>query len=517
MTTSVKSELKVLQLSDITISKTNPRKTFDEQALSELSLSIKEHGVLQPILVRPLSNKKIELVCGERRYRAAKKAGLKEIPVNIRELTDDEAFELQIIENLERKDVHPIEEAEAFQRMLDSGRYTLADIAAKMVKPEAFITHRLKLNDLIPEIKQDFFHGELGIGHAFEIARLNKETQEGLFKFFKNRNGMQAYGTVKQLQAEINTHSMDLKNAPFAMDVNFKHAGPCNGCVNRSSSNPELFPDVQDQDKCFYKNCFMAKKDEFVEQKTLEIITSGKDILIGKEHWNNPPEAVKETAAKFKVPILKEYDDFSSSERDGYEKKKILITTGTNAGKVKQVWVPPTNKKTSAENGTAQQIAEIERKAVRALELDDEKIHAKIIAAMKGNFVNNKVPDYKLDPEFIETIMLYMAIQLVGIWYVKEDIKKLKYGLKLEYESPEDLHEDFKKLSPAQKKQIMVIVMFKKYGNSQSSRHFEGKLIRKMAAANDEIPVAEIEADQKAAADKRIARTKERIAELKAK
>src|SRR5690606_13422167 len=134
----------------------------------------------------------------------------------------------------------------------------------------------------------------------------------------------------------------------------------------------------------------------------------------------------------------------------------------------------------------------------------------KIIAAMKGNFVNNKVPDYKLDPEFIETIMLYMAIELVGMWYVKDDIKKLKYGLKLEYQTPEELHEDFKKLSQAQKKQIMVIVMFKKYGNSQSSRHFEGKLIRKMAAANDEIPVANIEAEQKAAADKRIARTKER-------
>lgn len=513
MKTNFNVELRLVKLTEIQVSKTNPRKIFDKQAQDELTESIKEHGVLQPILIRP-DKKGFELVCGERRFRSATAAGLESIPATIRVISDDEAFELQIIENLERKDVHPLEEAEAFKKMLECGRYTLPDIAAKMAKPENFITQRLKLNDLINGIKEDFYNGELGVGHAFEIARLTPEMQEGIFKFYKDRYGVKGYGTLKNLQQEISSHSMDLKKALFDLDADFKHAKACNGCASRSASNPQLFPEMEGKDTCFNKNCFYAKRQEHIDNKAIEIMTSGKDILLGKD-YNNPSEEIQKAATKFKIPILKEYTDYNTTQKPDYEKAKLFVTAGSDAGKTINVWVKKQSESDATVNvSTALQIIKIKQRAERALELDDEKIHTNILAAVKGNFVKNKVPEFKLDPEFIDTMMLYMAMDDVGIWYIKDDIKKLQYNLKLEYKNPEDLQADLAKLTAGQKKQIMAIVMFKKYCNSQSGRSFEGKIIRKLALSNPEIPVAEIEAEQKEIAEKRIKRTTERIAEL---
>ena len=125
--------------------------------------------------------KKHEIVCGERRYRASCIAGVKTIPVSIRELNDDEVFEIQIIENLERKDVHPMDEAKAFKKMIDSGKYTVEDISAKIAKNQTFVAQRLKLNDLIDELQEDFFKGEFGVGHAVLYSRLTNEKQSDIF------------------------------------------------------------------------------------------------------------------------------------------------------------------------------------------------------------------------------------------------------------------------------------------------------------------------------------------------
>lgn len=514
MNTNFNVELRLVKLAEIQVSKTNPRKIFDKQAQDELTESIKEHGVLQPILIRP-DKKGFELVCGERRFRSATAAGLESIPATIREVSDDEAFELQIIENLERKDVHPLEEAEAFKKMLECGRYTLTDIAAKMAKPENFITQRLKLNDLIIDIKEDFYTGELGVGHAFEIARLAPEMQEGIFKFYKDKYGVKGYGTLKNLQQEISNHSMDLKKALFDLDIDFKHAKACNGCASRSASNPQLFPEMEGKDTCFNKNCFNAKKAEHIDNRAIEIMTSGKDILLGKDSYNNPSDTIQKAAVKFNMPILKEYTDYNTVQKPDYEKVKLFVTAGSDAGKTMNVWVKKQSESDpTVDISTSLQIIKIKQRAERSLELDDEKIHANILAALQGNFVKNKVPEFKLESDFIDAIMLYMAMSDVGIYYVREDIKKLQYNLKLDYKTPEELQTDFAKLTAGQKKQIMAIVMFKKFCNSQSGRSFEGKIIRKMALSNPEIPVTEIEAVQKEVAEKRIKRTKERIEEL---
>lgn len=130
----------------------NPRKNFDEASLAELSESIRQQGVLQPIGVRPIEENRFEIIFGERRYRAALMAGLEEIPAIVMEISDETAEEMAVTENLQRKDVTPIEEANAYQKLIDSGRHDVQSLAVQFGKNENYIRTRLKFVSLIPEI-----------------------------------------------------------------------------------------------------------------------------------------------------------------------------------------------------------------------------------------------------------------------------------------------------------------------------------------------------------------------------
>ena len=137
----------VISLSLIDRNSFNPRKVFNEEALEELALSIKGKGVIQPIVVRPVGNR-YEIVCGERRFRASLIAGMENIPACIKELSDDEAEEYAITENLQRKDVSPLEEAEAFSKLVSGGKYDINSLAIKFGKSEAFIRGRVSYSRL---------------------------------------------------------------------------------------------------------------------------------------------------------------------------------------------------------------------------------------------------------------------------------------------------------------------------------------------------------------------------------
>lgn len=134
-----------LAVNDIIPNKEQPRKTFDEAALQELADSIKQHGVLQPLLVRPLTTGGYQLVAGERRWRASRLAELKEVPVIIKELSDTEAMEIAIIENLQREDLNPIEEAEGLQALIDKCGFTQEEVATSVGKSRPAITNALRL------------------------------------------------------------------------------------------------------------------------------------------------------------------------------------------------------------------------------------------------------------------------------------------------------------------------------------------------------------------------------------
>ncbi|MDO5118888.1 MAG: ParB/RepB/Spo0J family partition protein [Coriobacteriales bacterium] len=157
-----------LPLSKLRTNKKQPRKYFDEEALAELEDSIRQHGILQPILVRKVGAN-YEIVAGERRYQAAKRAGVEEVPVIIRDITDDEVFQLALIENLQRADLNPIDEARGYRTLIMEKGLTQEEVGKLLSKSRSAIANTIRLLDL-PEAVQDYMaDGKLTAGHARAI------------------------------------------------------------------------------------------------------------------------------------------------------------------------------------------------------------------------------------------------------------------------------------------------------------------------------------------------------------
>jgi ParB family transcriptional regulator, chromosome partitioning protein len=152
-----------------------PRMIFDVDALHELSASIREHGVLQPILVRPLGNNRYQLVAGERRWRASKEAGLATIPALVEELDDDTALEISIIENLQREDLSPLEEASMYDRMVREHGYSIRKLAEKLGKDKGYLENRLRLADAPEEIRELVSVRKDTLSHAYELMKVTDE------------------------------------------------------------------------------------------------------------------------------------------------------------------------------------------------------------------------------------------------------------------------------------------------------------------------------------------------------
>lgn len=149
-----------------------PRKTFEKEALQELAQSIKENGILQPVIVRKTANGSFEIVAGERRWRAAQLAGLHEVPVLIRSFNDKEALELAIVENIQREDLNPIEEAEGYSRLATEFGLSQQQIAEKVGKERATVSNSIRLLALPRELKDLVIKGELSVGHAKVLLSL---------------------------------------------------------------------------------------------------------------------------------------------------------------------------------------------------------------------------------------------------------------------------------------------------------------------------------------------------------
>ncbi len=148
-----------------------PRKTFDDATLQELADSIREHGLMQPILVRKKGTG-FEIIAGERRWRACQKAGLKSIDVIVKDLADEEVFEWALIENIQREDLNPIEEAEAYRRLLETGGLTQEQLAVRVAKDRSTIANALRLLKLPDEVRRQVIAGALSMGHARALLSL---------------------------------------------------------------------------------------------------------------------------------------------------------------------------------------------------------------------------------------------------------------------------------------------------------------------------------------------------------
>lgn len=165
-----------------------PRGKFDDEALEELSASIRENGILQPILVRPLDNGDYQIVAGERRWRAARLAGLEEVPVYVKNLSDKETMQLALIENIQRQDLTPLEEALAYQNLMDSYDMTQKEVAKVVGKSRSAVANSLRLLNLSDEVKTLLEEEKLTAGHAKVLVGLDREEQEYLAQIAVDSN-----------------------------------------------------------------------------------------------------------------------------------------------------------------------------------------------------------------------------------------------------------------------------------------------------------------------------------------
>lgn len=165
----------VLPVSEISPDRTQPRKVFSDESLSELADSIREHGVLQPILVRPVAGGSYRIVAGERRWRAARLAGLDSVPVIIKEMSDAEAFSVALVENLQREDLNPVEEAEGYRQLADTQGWTQEQIASKVGKSRSTVANAMRLLTLPDGILTMLREGRITSGHAKAILGIQDD------------------------------------------------------------------------------------------------------------------------------------------------------------------------------------------------------------------------------------------------------------------------------------------------------------------------------------------------------
>jgi len=282
--------MKNLPLTSIQPSTTNPRKHFDAEAIKELAESIRKHGVLQPILVREVvpASDVYEIVAGERRFRASKEAGLKEIPAVVLKLTDKEAVEIQVIENLQRADLHPMEEAEGYEALMTKHGYAGADaIAAKIGKSRSYVYGRLKLCALTQVVKSAFLKDTISPSVALLLARIPETLQAKAAKtVLEGRYGEGPLPYRQAVEFLKENYTLTLAGAPFDTKnecLTLPGVPSCASCPKRTGNEPELFADIKSADVCTDPDCFKSKKEENWKNKTGKFKQEGCTILTAEK------------------------------------------------------------------------------------------------------------------------------------------------------------------------------------------------------------------------------------------
>lgn len=197
-----------LPISQVETCSSQPRKRFDDESLQELADSISQHGIIQPLTVRKLSSGYYQIIAGERRWRAARLAGLQEVPVIVIEADDRKAAELTMIENLQREDLNPMEEAAGFQSLIESYHMTQEEAAQRVGKSRSAVTNALRLLGLTPSVRKLVEEGKLSAGHARALVPLSPSLQESA------ANAIVSGGlSVRQTEALVKRLSAEKKEA----------------------------------------------------------------------------------------------------------------------------------------------------------------------------------------------------------------------------------------------------------------------------------------------------------------
>ena len=273
-------EVKNIPLSDIQPSPLNPRKTFDEEGIRDLADNIRQNGLLQPITIRPVEGKDVpyEIVCGERRYRAfilnqqIRVQEPSDIPCIVRDMTDEEALDAMITENLQRQDVDPIEEAFAFGQLVKTGK-SIEEIALRFGKSKRFIQERIKLDNLLPELKKMVTDGNLHIGAAMHVCKLTEDEQREFLEWCNDQED------ISKQDAEEFTDDlfMNISKADWHRDFKGSCGTTCEKCPFNNANVGCLFYEMKPHDAtCTNRAKWNAKRFSWF----LQMITDNADVLV---------------------------------------------------------------------------------------------------------------------------------------------------------------------------------------------------------------------------------------------
>lgn len=371
-------------------SATNPRgKDFEGPTFDELLASVKEKGVLVPVIARPKKSgdKLYEIVAGNRRFRAAKMAGLEEIPARVEEMTDEQAREVQIIENLQREDIHPIEEGQAYRQLVEKSKYSIAEIAQRVGKSENYVRYRLFLTNLTDKAASAFRKGKITDGHAVLIAKLSVNDQAAALKYVVEDGWGGATTSVKDLKEWIEkTFYSQLDNQPWLNSKEANEAvGKCKECQpNRNS----LFGEVK-EGACTDLKCWSRKMKAYINYVAERENTL---LLVSKEYGTPETKGVIGRS---------EYETLSTNKKKQCEHaEKAVVAEGPDQGTVIWVCVDKKCKQHGNQHSTYELSPEEKenRKKEREKELKKkEKEEKKITAALE----NIKWPVSKTELEIL--------------------------------------------------------------------------------------------------------------------
>lgn len=376
-------------------SKENPRKHFDADALKELAESLKTHGQLNACLARPTGGTIgingaeypiVELAAGHRRYRAGRLAKLKALQVLVRPMTEVQFIEVLNLENLHREDLHELEEAQGYRKLLELPGYDIDVLAGKVGKSKSYIYQRLKLTELIPEAQKAFLAAKISAGHAILIARLQPKEQAAALKYSTETNRWDGPPSVRDLKQWIQNEILcSLAGAPFKLTDGELHpkAGSCAACPKRTGHQRELFTGTANLeeggrasgDRCLDPACFQEKVQLFVKRSRTEL---------EKKH---PGEPILEISTDYGYSAPKKGEPlpsghwFDAKKTDPKAKLALVVRGEHSVGQVKYV---TTERPRYSSSGTDEKWRAQQRRAQEKQKQEAER-RRRIFAGLRAN------------------------------------------------------------------------------------------------------------------------------------
>ncbi len=321
-----------IKLQEIVANPNNPRKGFNEKSIEELSQSILAQGVLQPIVVHKVDTNRYEIICGERRYKAALRADLEVIPAVVREnLSKEQILEIALIENLLREDVSPIEECQVYQTLMANNGYDIDMLMARFSKSESYIRSRMRLSDLIEEFQEMLNQDDISLAIALELCKYSEYTQREVYAnhyevdIHSNQNwiGHRLKSVVEMLE----------KYYSGVLDDYYFDKSECFGCYHNTSQS-SLFAEDASCGSCLNRACLQKKNSDHIVQNALSTYESNPEVpLVYRENVANKEsvESLKAKGCEVKkvdyyyscptLPLSPEREDYQSDEE--YEEAMI--------------------------------------------------------------------------------------------------------------------------------------------------------------------------------------------------